>query len=171
MARPVNFSQKSAKRIASAVRKVEGTARVPFIAQRRRGQILSSSTTTLFGKLDADLAYNSTTGVTVSIWALNESKAWADTTENETGVLPPPWLTAGKIASGEWVEFAKDAIGNWHVTAIFLPLGTATNDILRWDNTNKKWVKFAAPSTSGTFFLTVVNGTMTWTAAGTGTCE
>jgi hypothetical protein len=65
------------------------------------------------GKLDADLAYSETTGVTVSIWSDDWSE---DTTENITGVLPPPWMTANTtITSGSWVRIVKRPDGVWYV--------------------------------------------------------
>lgn len=80
-------------------------------------------------------------------------------------------------AEGEWVLCRPigSLDGNvWEIlstTGTSVPDGTTTNDILRWDATNEEWVIFAAPSTSGTWFLTVVNGTMTWKEAGTGACS
>jgi hypothetical protein len=62
-----------------------------------------SSPTHVWGKLDADLDYDETGGVAVSIW----NSTWtADTSQNITGVLPPPTMTEGTIPSGSWVRVA-----------------------------------------------------------------
>jgi len=44
--------------------------------------------------------------------------------------------------------------------SVELPVGATVNDILRWDGS--KWVIFAAPATTGNFFLTVQTNVMTW---------
>ena len=65
-----------------------------------------------WGKLDGDLAYNGT--ATVSLWTDDWS---ADTTENVTGVKPPPTMTAGTIASTgtTWVRIRRRPDGVWYV--------------------------------------------------------
>jgi hypothetical protein len=71
----------------------------------------------------------------------------------------------------DWVVVARDTFGKWLVIggAVGLPPGTTDNDILRWDHTGTgsggegEWVIHSAPASSGTFALTVVDGTMTWT--------
>ena len=44
--------------------------------------------------------------------------------------------------------------------SVELLVGATVNDILRWDGS--KWVIFAAPATTGNFFLTVQTNVMTW---------
>ena len=65
-----------------------------------------------WGKLDAALAYDETTGVAVSIWT---DHALSDSGHNITNVLPPPLMASGELASGSWVkiEFINE---RWYVT-------------------------------------------------------
>jgi hypothetical protein len=66
----------------------------------------------LWGKLDAALDYDETSGVAVSVW----SDDWSsDTGINLSGVLPPPTMTTGTIASGSWVRVVQRADGVWYV--------------------------------------------------------
>jgi len=67
---------------------------------------------THWGKLDTDLLYNDTTGVTVSIWTGNPL---ADSTRNIDNVLPPPVLTSGQLDSGDYVKIER-IDGRWYVT-------------------------------------------------------
>jgi hypothetical protein len=72
----------------------------------------SGGTSSVWGKLDADLAYNESSGVTVSIW----NNTWtADTGDNITGVLPPPTMESGTIPSGSWVRITQRGDGTWYV--------------------------------------------------------
>ncbi len=66
-----------------------------------------------WGKLDANLEYDDTTGVTVSIW---EDTPLADSTRNIDNVLPPPWLTEGQFDSGAWVVITR-IDGKWYANA------------------------------------------------------
>jgi len=65
-----------------------------------------------FGKLDADLEYDDTTGVSVSIW---QGVPIADTGMNIPGVLPPPMLTSGQLDEDGWVKI-EWITGHWYVT-------------------------------------------------------
>ena len=69
--------------------------------------------TSHWGKLDADLLYNDTTGVTVSVWSDNPL---ADTTWDIANVLPPAWLTSGQFDSGDWVVIQR-IDGRWYAYA------------------------------------------------------
>lgn len=132
--------------------------------QTGRWEILSfASTATLFGKLDADLASDSETGVTVSIWELNESNSWADTTEDVEGVLPGPGQT-GTLASGAAVLVLKSGDKYVAFAGGGLPPGTTTNDLLYWDATEEEWAILSAPATTGIFIPMVVNGVLQWVA-------
>ena len=64
------------------------------------------------GKLDADLAYNDTTGVTVSIWSGNPQ---VDTGDNVDNVLPLMVMTSGTLSEGDPVVIQKIS-GRWRVT-------------------------------------------------------
>ena len=68
-----------------------------------------------WGKLDADLDYDDTTGVTFSIWELNASNAWADTTVNISNVLPPFELAHAMVPSGVKVA-VEQRNGKWFVS-------------------------------------------------------
>ena len=69
-------------------------------------------TTSHWGKLDADLLYNNTTGVTVSIWSGNPL---VDTGRDIENVLPPPVMTTGQFDTGDYVGITyRD--GHWRVT-------------------------------------------------------
>ncbi len=54
-----------------------------------------------WAKLDADLLFNDTVGVTVSIWAGNPL---TDTLKNIDNVLPPPLMAGGQFNLGDFVE-------------------------------------------------------------------
>jgi hypothetical protein len=69
--------------------------------------LLDVGTSSVWGKLDAALDYDDTTGVTVSIWKRDGS--FADTGDNISNVLPPEGMTVGTFASGsvvkvEWID-------------------------------------------------------------------
>ena len=70
-------------------------------------------TTSHWGKLDANLLYSDTTGVTVSIWSGNPL---VDTGRDIEEVLPPPWLTSGQFDSGDWV-IVRRVDGLWYANA------------------------------------------------------
>lgn len=75
--------------------------------------LTGEGSSTLIGKLDADLDYDETTGVSVSIY----SDPTTDSGTNKEGVLPPPWMTSGTINSGSWVEvFAWG--GEWYADRV-----------------------------------------------------
>ena len=63
------------------------------------------------GKLDADLAYNDTTGVTVTIWKGNPQVAMQD----KIIALPPIVMTSGTLTSGDPV-IIQLIDGHWRVT-------------------------------------------------------
>jgi len=69
----------------------------------------------VWGKLDADLAYNNTTGVAFSIWELNGSNVWADTGNNVALVFPPFELAHALVPSGVKVEVTNRG-GKWYVS-------------------------------------------------------
>ena len=46
-----------------------------------------------------------------------------------------------------------------------MPDGTATNDILYWNESTEEWVVLAAPATTGHFFLKVEDGVLMWKEA------
>ena len=82
------------------------------LGQPHKPQILQSMAIR-WGKLDATLAYDDTTGVTVSIWS---GTPFVDSTEDVEYVLPPRWLLAGEIEADALVWFAR-AEGEWRVVA------------------------------------------------------
>ena len=62
------------------------------------------ATTSHWGKLDADLLYNDTTGVTVSVWKFDDTTlAWVDTGRDIENVLPAPVMTSGQFDLGDFV--------------------------------------------------------------------
>ena len=54
----------------------------------------------VWGKLDEDLAHDSTVGATVSIWRGVPSE---DSERNISNVFAPAWLAAGSVYAGQWV--------------------------------------------------------------------
>jgi len=75
----------------------------------------SSGDAVLWGKLDADLAYDDTTGVAFSIWELNDSNTWEDTDENIDLVFPPFELAHAMVPSGVKIEVTNRG-GKWFVS-------------------------------------------------------
>ena len=67
------------------------------------------------GTLDSYLAYNDTTGVTVSVHAIDGDGEWTDTGEDIENVLPPFELCwNGSLPSGTRVRIKRQG-GKWHV--------------------------------------------------------
>ena len=59
----------------------------------------------LWGKLDADLEYDDSVGVTVSVWVWDDdTSAMVDSTTDITPVFPPLTMESGTIDSGSWVR-------------------------------------------------------------------
>ncbi len=74
-----------------------------------------STTARYRGKLDEDLDYDDTEGVTFSIWALDDDNAWADTDEDIENVLPPFELAHAMVPSGVKIEIEQKG-GKWYVS-------------------------------------------------------
>ena len=71
-----------------------------------------------WGVLDADLLYNDTTGVTVSVWRWDDTtSAMVDTSNDIENVLPPPILTSGQLNADTYVLITR-VDGRWFVTAV-----------------------------------------------------
>ena len=66
----------------------------------------------VWGKLDGALAYDETTGVTVSVWSADWSEDTGDDIEN---VLPPPTMEEGSIDISSWVRVTWRADGTPYV--------------------------------------------------------
>ncbi|HBO45789.1 MAG TPA: hypothetical protein DD670_18070 [Planctomycetaceae bacterium] len=88
----------------------------------------------LWGKLDASLAHDDTTGVTVSLYI----DPTTDSGRDIENVLPPPWMTDGTIALGSWVE-PKAWGGSWY--AIPMPSVQIVTTDLQVDETNHELQK------------------------------
>ena len=104
------FDAKSAGRISKSVRYTERQRRN---IRSQRARWFGSSPPVHWGKLDANLLYDDTTGVTVTIWSGNPL---ADSGRDIENVLPPPVLASGQLDSGDWVKIER-IDGRWYVTA------------------------------------------------------
>lgn len=124
----------------------------------------SLESNTYVGVLLGDLESDDTNGVGLLIYRWSGTE-WVNT-YYEITVHQPPQLDRGKIPSGTFCKVEN--IGGVWVVDYHFPTGVYENDILYWDG--ESWVVFSAPSTSGTFFLSIVNGVMTWTEGTTFVC-
>lgn len=102
MAKGVKFSHESAKRIAGAVRKVEGGQSIPPLSRANFGT--GEGWRLLIGK--ADSAITKGTSGTISIWDGVTQGSESDTGENITA-----WCRFGDVASGAWVGIKETVRG------------------------------------------------------------
>jgi hypothetical protein len=92
-------------RIRATVLRSEAAQRANIILGRPNGVPLQNFV--WHGKLDADLAYDSSVGVTFSIWELNNSNVWADSGRDINSVLPPFGLAHAMVPSGLMVQVTE----------------------------------------------------------------
>ena len=95
----VMLSPRASKKTKQAVNHVLGSLRTSTATTR--GEMLSGGAS-CFAKLAADLEYNDDEGVTARVYT--DPTTTGQTIDN---VLPPPWLTEGKIKRYSWVELKK----------------------------------------------------------------
>ena len=91
----VMFTPGAAHRVKQSVRKSEGAVCVQ--KPRTPGQVLGGGGSH-WGKLDADLDYDESDGVTFSVWTYDDdTHAWEDSDDDIEDVFPPPEMKSGII--------------------------------------------------------------------------
>jgi hypothetical protein len=164
------YNDKARARIDRVVKAVEAN----FADLRSSGQKYGSPSA--FRWFELTEAFDSETHeatAKIITWSAsaNGGEGQLDVSEDEFEVRD---TTLGKWGGGDgdWVlcrPVGANAYTVWEVVSVAgdLPRGTTTNDILKWvegeGDEEGAWVIFAAPLTTGTFALTVVDGDMTWT--------
>lgn len=105
------FNSRAADEIVKQTRRLRDN---PVATDALRLPVRIGGSRRKFGKLDADLATDDTTGVTVSIYSGD-----TDTGSDVDGVLLAPWIEAD-LNSGDWVEVIE-----WGGESYALPVAVA----------------------------------------------